>query len=250
MNIGCFLRITPRVGLLNSRCFSINFGNNLAKNKYITPTRDLILQNEKLKEEIAVKEKSCCIEDPEQAQEIIHKNSNPRSLELLGWNKPGGFTTLHEKRNFFNRLNLDITHRHTKAYVENIDGDIICYAATTEHYIAKRLHSTTDVMAVVNIAKILAQRLKQIGIERVHWFTYQNRTTEKMREFEGILKNNGIILSELPTRIIQGPSQTLPPPRKERKLPVKLQCGTKRRGTIARKNKRTDFLDHLITDKF
>ena len=148
------------------------------------------------------------------------------------------------------RLNLDISHRHTKAFVENINGDIICYASTTEHYIAKRLHSTTDVSAAINIAQILAERLKQVGIERVHWFTFQNRTTEKMREFEGVLKNNGIILSEMPTRVLQGPSQTLPPPPKERKFPVRLQSGTKRRGTVMRKNKKTDFLDHVITDKF
>lgn len=221
-----------------------------AKNKYLTSTREIILQNQKLKEEIEIKKETAGIKKETGLEEIVYTNSNPRNQELLGWNKPSGFTTLHEKRNFHNKLNLDISHRHTKAFVENIDGEIICYASTTEHYIANRLHSTTDVSAAINIARILAERLKQIGVERVHWYTHQNRTTEKMREFEGILKNNGIVLSEMPTRVLQGPSQTLPPPPKERKLPVKLQSGTKRRGTIYRKNKKTDFLDNLITDKF
>ena len=221
-----------------------------AKNKYITPTRDIIIENERLKKEIEIKEETAGIVKPVGFEDVVYTNSNPRNEELLGWNKPSGFTTLYEKRNFHNKLNLDISHRHTKAFVENINGNIICYASTTEHYIAKRLHSTTDVSAAINIAQILAERLKQVGIERVHWFTFQNRTTEKMREFEGVLKNNGIILSEMPTRVLQGPSQTLPPPPKERKFPVRLQSGTKRRGTITRKNKKTDFLDHVITDKF
>jgi hypothetical protein len=218
-----------------------------AKNKYITSTRDIIIQNERLREMIKVKEECAGITKVESDKEICHNNLNPRNIELLGWNKPSGFSTLHEKRNFFNKLSLMVTHRHTKAFVENINGEIICYASTTEHYIAKRLHNTTDVSAVVNIAQILAIRLKQIGLERVHWFTYENRTTEKVREFEGILRNSGIILAELPTRVLQGPHQTLPPPQKERVMPGKLQNGVKRRGTIARKNK-NDFLDEVTLD--
>ena len=99
-----------------------------AKNKYITPTRDIIIENERLKKEIEIKEETAGIVKPVGFEDVVYTNSNPRNEELLGWNKPSGFTTLYEKRNFHNKLNLDISHRHTKAFVENINGNIICYA--------------------------------------------------------------------------------------------------------------------------
>lgn len=203
-------------------------------NPYTKPIRNIIIDNEHKKELIKIKQEYCGISEPEERPKLYY-NRNPRHLELLGYNKPAGFTTSYDSRNFYNKLLLEITNHHTKAYLENITGEILCYASTTEHYIAKRLHSCTDVMAVVNIARVLAERLKQIGITRVHWHTRLDRTTEKLREFEGILQMNGIILSELPVRVLEGPSQTLPPPPPLRKLPGRKTAGWKRRGTIARK---------------
>ena len=206
------------------------------KNAYTTPTRDIIIENDHVKKYLQIKRESAGLDDPNKNKTFLYyENRNPRHLEHLGFNKPSGFTTLYESRNFYNKLNLMMTHRHTKAFVENINGQILCSASTTEYYIAKRLHSSTDVCAVVNIARILAERCKKIGITRVHWFTKLDRRTEKVREFEGILNNNGIILSELPLKILQGPSQTLPPPRPKRKYPGPLKTGFKRRGTIMRK---------------
>lgn len=240
-------KLSSPSNFLQQRCLSVS-SFNYGKNPYLTPTRDIILQNKKLEELVKVKAETSDVNVDPKSQEIIFKNRNPRHLELLGFNKPVGFTALQEKRNFYNNLTLEITNRHTKAFVENIKGDIICYASTTEHYIAKRLHSTTDVCAVVNIARILAERCKQVGIERVHWFTRMDRTTEKVREFEGILKNRGMILSELPTKVLQGTSETLPPARKARVMPGPMKSGAKRRGTIGRVDRKSDFLSRVTLD--
>jgi len=214
----------------------------LGINKYTTPTREIILSNEEIKRAIDLRNRLSDVQDP--AKDKVFKyfnNRNPRHMELMGYNKPAGFTTLYESRNFYNKLNLELTNHHTKAYVENINGEILCYASTTEYYIGKELHSCTDVMAVVNIARILAERLKQIGVLRINWVTRQDRTTEKIREFEGILNNSGITLSEFPLKVLQGPSQTLPPPRPKRTFPGPKNRGWKRRGTIMRKRPIEDY---------
>ncbi|XP_057306158.1 39S ribosomal protein L18, mitochondrial-like [Hydractinia symbiolongicarpus] len=220
-------------------CRTLSVGAYIGgKNPYTTPVRKIILSNEYKKKLLKVKRETADVKDSNHDKvDIFFHNRNPRHLDLLGFNKPSGFTTLHESRNFYNKLNLQMTNCHTKAYVENINGQILCYASTTEHYIARRLHSTTDVCAIVNIARILAERLKQVGVVRVHWCTRLDRTTEKIREFEGILNNNGIILSEAPLKVLQGTSQTLPPPRRERQLPGPMRKSVKNRGTILRKDK-------------
>lgn len=235
------LASTPVVRVLFNRFTKCHLPRRLSTgsyicgiNQYTKPIRNIIIDNERKKELIKMRQEYCGISKPEEKAKFYY-NRNPRHLEILGYNKPAGFTTSYDSRNFYNKLLLEITNHHTKAYVENINGEILCYASTTEHYIAKQLHGCTDVMAVVNIARVLAERLKQIGITRVHWHTRLDRTTEKIREFEGVLQMNDIILSELPVRVLEGPSQTLPPPPPPRKLPGQKTAGWKRRGTIARK---------------
>ena len=215
-------------------------------NKYTTPTREYILNNAKLKETINLKKEIIGLKSQEKL-ELVYTNKNPRHLELMGFNKPCGFPTLYDYRNFYNKLNLEITNRHTNAFVENINGEILCYASTCEPYVRAQLHNTTDVMAVVNIARILAERCKESGIVRVLWRTKLDRTTEKIREFEGILINNGIILSEPAAKVLQGPSQTLPPPRPKRVYPNPLNNSEKRKGTIYRKEKKS-FVNTICLD--
>ncbi|XP_065649737.1 large ribosomal subunit protein uL18m [Hydra vulgaris] len=215
-------------------------------NKYTTPTRDFIVNNDILKEIINSKKEIIGLKEKEKL-EVVYTNKNPRHMELMGFNKPSGFSTLYDHRNFYNKLNLEITNRHTNAFVENINGEILCYASTCEPYIRARLHNTTDVMAVVNVARILAERCKQTGIIRVLWRTRLDRTTEKIREFEGILINNGIILSEPATKVLQGPSQTLPPARPKRVIPRIMNNSQRRKGTIYRKDKK-GFINEVCLD--
>merc|ERR1712150_232586 len=214
------------------------------KNKYTTPVRDIMIESENTRNYIKETREIMGFEDPNKNKvNIYFENRNPRHMELMGYNKPAGFTTLYEKRNFYNKLHLEITNRHVKAYVENVNGHIVCYASTTEFAIAKRLHCTTDVTAVVNIARVLAERLKKTGLLRVSWWTRNDRTTEKVREFEGILKNSGILLTEAPTKVLQGKPETLPPAKQKRTLPTKVTAGIKRTGTIMRKDKAEKWKD-------
>jgi len=211
------------------------------KTKWSVPMRDYMLESERLRNEIDAKKRRMRIAQSEK-QDIFFENRNPRHMELSGFNKPTGFRTLYERRNFYNKLHLEITNRHTKAFVENINGHIICYASTTEMGIAKRLHSVTDVSAVVNIARILAERLKKVGLERVQFNVRYPRTTEKVREFEGMLRNNGIILAELPRKILLGRPATLPPKREKPILKtIKLSRAAKNKGTKPKKRQKRRF---------
>jgi len=209
------------------------------KHKYTIPIRDIMIANQKARKHVEKMRNIIGLPDPNKDRvDIFFENKNPRHMELCGFNKPSGFTTLNENRNFYNKLHLNVTNSHVKAFVENINGQIICHASTTEFAIAKRLHSTTDVSAVVNIARILAERLKKTGLVRVQWHIINNRTTEKVREFEGVLIKSGIVLSEAPTQVLHGPPQTLPPRKQKRVLPVDMTRGLKNKGTINRKDKR------------
>jgi len=211
------------------------------KNKYSVPIRDYMLECERLRNQIAEKKRRMRIIESEK-QDIFFENRNPRHMELSGFNKPTGFVTLYEKRNFFNKLHLEITNRHTKAYVENIHGQIICYASTTEMAIAKRLHSVTDVSAAVNVARVLAERLKKVGLHRVQFNVRYPRTTEKVREFEGTLRNNDIILAELPRKILLGRPASLPPKREKRIIhSLKLSRRAKNIDTEPKKRMKTRF---------
>lgn len=214
------------------------------KHKFTTPIRDIMIESENTRNYIKEHMEIMGIEVPNRDKvNIYFENRNPRHMELMGFNKPSGFTTLHEKRNFYNKLHLEVTNRHVKAYVENVSGHIICHASTTEFAIAKRLHSTTDVTAVVNIARVLAERLKKTGLLRVSWWTRNDRTTEKVREFEGILKNSGILLTEAPTKVLQGKPETLPPAKVKRILPRGPTAGQKHIGTIIRKSPEEKWKD-------
>merc|ERR1712168_108843 len=202
------LRICPRSSAWTSQCdklFVAPFTTSsmiLGKSKFHLPMRDYMLESERIRNEIDAK----------------------------------------KRRNFYNKLHLEITNRHTKAFVENINGQIICYASTTEMGIAKRLHSVTDVCAVVNIARILAERLKKVGLERVQYNVRYPRTTEKVREFEGMLRNNGIILAELPRKILLGRPATLPPKREKPVLKtLKLGKAVKNKGTKPKKRQKRRF---------
>jgi len=212
----------------------------LGKNKYTTPIRDIMLENQRILDVVKKKRNLLRMPDPDEGKvNIFFENRNPRHMELCGHNRPAGFTTLKENRNFYNKLHLDLTNRNVKAYVENsVTGEIICYASTTEFAIAKQLYRTNDVMAVVNIAYILAERLKKTGLLRVTWRVTMDRTIEKVREFEGILVNSGISLTEPAIRVLQGPPETLPPRKLKRVLPVKMTRSMKLKGTTLRTDKK------------
>ena len=80
----------------------------------------------------------------------------------------------------FFRLNLVISNRHTKAYVEDQDGNILVSASTEEFEITQELYKPNDVTAALNIGRIIAERCLQAGLNRVSMFTTDIRKKEKV----------------------------------------------------------------------
>jgi len=180
---------------------------------------------------------------PAEKQLVVFESKHPRHLELLGFNKPQGFSSLKNSRSFFNKLNLVKNSEGTTAWVENFSGDIVCSASTSEWGIAKQLYSLNDVMAAVNIARVLAQRCGQVGIGRVYWNHERGigkplaGNAESIREFEGMMYRGGVILKEAPLRRLKGPPPQLPPAKQKRQMRGKMTKGEKNRYTYLRKDK-------------
>jgi len=234
----CALKFLPRhtTVLLTTRCLATTPGTHGYRST--TPIHDYMVKNTHMRNALDKQYKRMRLTHKVE-QVLPYENTNPRNMELLGYARPTGFSTLHDTRNFNNNLHLSMTNRHTKAFVENINGDVVCYASTTELGIAKRLHSATDVCAVVNIARVLAGRLQKVGITRVTWNVRYPRTTEKVVEFEGVLVQNGIVLSEPKIKVLKGAAQTLPPkPEKRTTASMKMNKSLKRMGTSKRKLKK------------
>ncbi|CAB4002009.1 39S ribosomal L18, mitochondrial [Paramuricea clavata] len=132
-------------------------------------------------------------------------NRNPKNPEYFGYNKQRGYSTQYKKRNFFKRLNLVLTNRHIKAYVEDQHGKILAKASTEEFDIRKHLFKANDVSAAMNIGHIIADRCLHAGLNRVSMYTTDIRKKEKFQEFRKAVTSRGIELTE-PARVI--PPQT------------------------------------------
>lgn len=214
-------------------------------------TREHMLDNERMRAKLK-QLKTFRGTHVEPAEPLTFENRNPRHMELLGFNKPAGFPSLRYSRSFYNKLNLKVTERNgddlgnTIASVENISGHVLCSASTTEFAIARTLHSPVDVMAAVNVARVLAQRCAETGIARVYWNrnpyhtkAYQDMPqsdiSEKIREFERTLMQNGLTLWEPMRKVLEGAKLTLPPAPQHRRYPGPLNNYEKRRWTVARK---------------
>ena len=64
---------------------------------------------------------------------------------------------------------LDVSSRHVSAYVNHNNGVKVVEASTKEFCIARHLYKTSDVCAAFNVGRVLAQRCKETGLNRVMW---------------------------------------------------------------------------------
>ena len=80
----------------------------------------------------------------------------------------------------FSRLNLLISNNHITAFVEHHTGKILVCASTKEFSIARHLWRTNDVSAAINIGRVIAQRCKETGIERVFWWMKSEKKKERV----------------------------------------------------------------------
>lgn len=78
------------------------------------------------------------------------------------------------------RLNLLLSHRHVKAYVEDQKGNILVKASTAEFEIRQHLYKANDVSAATNIGRVIAERCICAGLNRVSMYTTDLRKKEKV----------------------------------------------------------------------
>ncbi|XP_028400396.1 39S ribosomal protein L18, mitochondrial-like [Dendronephthya gigantea] len=160
-------------------------------------------------------------------------NRNPKNPEYFGYNKQRGYSTQYKKRNFFKRLNLVLSNRHVKAYVEDQNGDVLVKASTEEFDVRRHLYKANDVSAAANIGRVLAERCLRAGLNQVSMYTTDIRKKEKYKEFRKAMTAGGIKLTE-PARVV--PLQTFYTGisvRKKRKgiIGMKINNSTKRKFT-------------------
>uniref|UniRef100_A0A0N5BW73 39S ribosomal protein L18, mitochondrial n=1 Tax=Strongyloides papillosus TaxID=174720 RepID=A0A0N5BW73_STREA len=97
-------------------------------------------------------------------------NQNPRNLELMGIQHRLSGNCFEKKREIMNstyKVIFSGSKSNTEASVYHYKSGLILTASTREHGISSQLFSNTDRFAALNIGRVLADRLKQCGIEMV-----------------------------------------------------------------------------------
>jgi len=124
-------------------------------------------------------------------------NHNPRNLERLRIaRKPQGYALDDVPTNFWNRIIISQTNRHSTAYVEHHTGKRIISASTKEWAIKKFLKSNLDMEAMETIGRVLAQRCLECGLLELHSSYEAETSSPKVQTLLKGLKEAGISLKE------------------------------------------------------
>ncbi|KFM78540.1 39S ribosomal protein L18, mitochondrial, partial [Stegodyphus mimosarum] len=141
-------------------------------------------------------------EEPLSANDVFNGeyiNRNPRNLEqMLLEIKPNGYVIDAPDVVYWNKLFFKKTANHTSAKVVHHSGRTIVSASTQEWSLRKYLKSAIDSNAVINVARVLAQRCLQSGILSVHQaFSSKELKTPKIQLFLKTLEEEGLQTKEL-----------------------------------------------------
>ncbi|KAG7167546.1 39S ribosomal protein L18-like [Homarus americanus] len=123
-------------------------------------------------------------------------NRNPRNMEMLRLaRKPQGWHLEASTPKYW--LVLEQSQRHITGQVVHYTGTTVVSASTREWAIKQQLYSTTDVIAIENIGRILAQRCLESGITEVYTDLEKSKeSSEKVRLFLSALTVGGICPKE------------------------------------------------------
>eukprot|EP00056_Hartaetosiga_gracilis_P016073 m.3718 g.3718 ORF g.3718 m.3718 type:complete len:146 (+) comp3717_c0_seq1:94-531(+) len=128
---------------------------------------------------------------------FVAVNRNPRSLQMQKKQKKfGGFTTSTQNISYFNRLRFFKTNQHVMATLESPGGVQSLTTTTQEYNLERHLYSLTDVTATREIAKVMAQRLKESGILSVFWDGQEQGYKGKSKVFIDTIRKEGISTKE------------------------------------------------------
>ncbi|GFR76200.1 50S ribosomal protein L18 [Elysia marginata] len=128
----------------------------------------------------------------------VYHNRNPRNLEKMALaRKRLGWKFQSPRKDYYNKLVLMRSSRHTNAWVEHQSGKIVVSASTAEHAISSQLYSLNDVSACENVGRVLAQRCLESGITEVFFDEASESTlSEKVSSFLQAFKDVDIALTE------------------------------------------------------
>ncbi|XP_017785156.1 PREDICTED: 39S ribosomal protein L18, mitochondrial [Nicrophorus vespilloides] len=124
-------------------------------------------------------------------------NRNPRNLERMriGY-KPDGYHLENDVRNYWHKLNLDVSARYVSASVHHFKNGEVLSASTKEWAIKKQLYRNNDAAAFKNLGRVLAQRCMETGLTELHSDIETKNPDGKVALFLNALQESGITLKE------------------------------------------------------
>ena len=126
------------------------------------------------------------------------RNKNPLNLEkMLIGKKPRGFDMENKTRQYWNKLELEISGAHTTATVTHWTGRVVARASTQEWSIRQFLYNLTDQAALKVVGQVISQRCLETGVSEVHLeVSQEDREKEKMIKFIDVIESSGLSLRE------------------------------------------------------
>merc|ERR1719499_1525784 len=126
------------------------------------------------------------------------RNKNPMNLEkMLIGKKPRGWDLENRSRNYWNKLELEISNNHTTAVVTHWTGRVVAKASTQEWSIRQFLYNLTDGAALKVVGQVISQRCLETGVSEVYLdVSEEDKTKEKMVKFIDVIEQSGLSMSE------------------------------------------------------
>merc|ERR1712029_687773 len=126
------------------------------------------------------------------------RNKNPMNLEkMLIGKKPRGWDLENRSRNYWNKLELEISNNHTTAVVTHWTGRVVAKASTQEWSIRQFLYNLTDGAALKVVGQVISQRCLETGVSEVYLdVSEEDKVKEKMVKFIDVIEQSGLSLSE------------------------------------------------------
>lgn len=128
-------------------------------------------------------------------------NRNPRNSELLNFKSREYGWTSDESRvctDYYNRIVLEKTGKHITARLEHFESGELLTVSTQEPWIKSRLNKTYDRIAALNVGRILAHRMKGLGLNSARFWDphHSEYLSAKTEAFMCGLKMEGVKLEE------------------------------------------------------
>merc|ERR1719282_845422 len=99
--------------------------------------------------------------------------------KMLIGKKPRGFDLENRSRNYWNKLELEISNNHTTAVVTHWTGRVVAKASTQV------------------VGQVISQRCLETGVSEVYLdVSEEDKTKEKMVKFIDVIEQSGLSLSE------------------------------------------------------